>query len=69
MDSEITPKPSTAAWKRRGLEPLSAKLIELDERRRAAITKSEEAQARRNAALEGNRPGQGEEGRGHRRSL
>jgi seryl-tRNA synthetase len=36
--------------KRRGLEPLSAKLIELDERRRAAITKSEVAQARRNAA-------------------
>ncbi len=36
--------------KRRGLEPLSAKLIELDERRRAAITRSEVAQARRNAA-------------------
>ena len=36
--------------KRRGLEPLSAKLIELDERRRAAITRSEQAQARRNAA-------------------
>jgi seryl-tRNA synthetase len=36
--------------KRRGLEPLSGKLIELDERRRAAITKSEVAQARRNAA-------------------
>ena len=35
---------------RRGLEPLSAKLIELDERRRAAMTKSEQAQARRNAA-------------------
>jgi seryl-tRNA synthetase len=36
--------------KRRGLEPLSGKLIALDERRRAAITKSEQAQARRNAA-------------------
>ena len=36
--------------KRRGLEPLSAKLIALDEKRRAAITKSEAAQARRNAA-------------------
>jgi seryl-tRNA synthetase len=36
--------------KRRGLEPLSAKLIELDERRRAAMTRSEQAQARRNAA-------------------
>ena len=35
---------------RRHLKPLSAMLIELDERRRAAITKSEQAQARRNAA-------------------
>ncbi len=35
---------------RRGLEPLSQKLITLDERRRAAITKSEQGQARRNAA-------------------
>jgi seryl-tRNA synthetase len=35
---------------RRGLEPLSGKLIALDERRRAAITTSEQAQARRNAA-------------------
>src|SRR5476651_66937 len=35
---------------RRGLEPLSVKLIALDEKRRAAITKSEQAQARRNAA-------------------
>ena len=36
--------------KRRGLEPLSRKLIKLDEGRRAAITKFEQAQARRNAA-------------------
>lgn len=36
--------------KRRGLESLSAKLIVLDERRRAAMTKAEQAQARRNAA-------------------
>jgi len=36
--------------KRRGLEPLSAKLIKLDETRRALITKLEQAQARRNAA-------------------
>ena len=36
--------------KRRGLEPLSQKLIALDEKRRAAISKSEQAQARRNAA-------------------
>ncbi|MGI8527192.1 MAG: serine--tRNA ligase [Pseudolabrys sp.] len=34
---------------RRGLGPLSAKLIALDEKRRAAITKFEQAQARRNA--------------------
>jgi seryl-tRNA synthetase len=36
--------------KRRGLEPLSGKLIKLDETRRALITKLEQAQARRNAA-------------------
>jgi seryl-tRNA synthetase len=35
---------------RRNLEPLSARLIALDEKRRAAIGKSEQAQARRNAA-------------------
>jgi seryl-tRNA synthetase len=35
---------------RRGLEPLSAKLIKLDEERRALITKLEAAQARRNSA-------------------
>src|SRR6478672_8431843 len=35
--------------KRRGLEPLSKKLVALDEKRRAAITKFEQAQARRNA--------------------
>jgi seryl-tRNA synthetase len=35
---------------RRGLEKLSGKLIALDEKRRAAITKSEQVQARRNAA-------------------
>jgi seryl-tRNA synthetase len=36
--------------KRRGLEPLSKKLLALDEKRRTAITKFEQAQARRNAA-------------------
>jgi seryl-tRNA synthetase len=36
--------------KRRGLEPLSGKLIALDEKRRSAITKFEQVQARRNAA-------------------
>src|SRR6516165_2548536 len=35
---------------RRGLEPLSAKLLVLDDVRRAAIAKSQEAQERRNAA-------------------
>jgi seryl-tRNA synthetase len=35
---------------RRGLEPLSDKLMALDEKRRAAITKFEQAQARRNSA-------------------
>jgi seryl-tRNA synthetase len=35
---------------RRGLEPLSKKLMALDEKRRAAITKFEQVQARRNAA-------------------
>jgi seryl-tRNA synthetase len=39
-----------AALKRRGLEPLSASLLALDEKRRAAILASEQAQARRNAA-------------------
>ena len=41
--------PSTGA-ERRGLAPLSEKLLALDEKRRAAITKFEQAQARRNAA-------------------
>jgi seryl-tRNA synthetase len=36
--------------KRRGLAPLSASLLALDEKRRAAITAFEQAQARRNAA-------------------
>src|SRR5258705_3560485 len=35
---------------RRGLPPQSKELIALDEKRRAAITKAEQAQARRNAA-------------------
>lgn len=36
--------------RRRGLEPLSSKLLALDETRRSLITKLEQAQARRNAA-------------------
>src|SRR6476469_10529971 len=39
-----------AALLRRGLEPLSPSLLAIDEKRRAAILKSEQAQARRNAA-------------------
>lgn len=39
-----------AALKRRGLQPLSASLLAIDEARRAAILKSEQAQARRNSA-------------------
>src|ERR1700730_12239768 len=39
-----------AALKRRGLEPLSASLLAIDEKRRAAILRSEQAQARRNSA-------------------
>jgi seryl-tRNA synthetase len=39
-----------AGLKRRGLEPLSQNLLAIDEARRAAIAKSEQAQARRNAA-------------------
>jgi seryl-tRNA synthetase len=39
-----------AALKRRGLEPLAASLLAIDEKRRTAILASEQAQARRNAA-------------------
>src|SRR3954453_8693063 len=39
-----------AGLARRGLSPESGKLIALDEQRRAAILKAEQAQARRNAA-------------------
>src|SRR3981189_1089829 len=39
-----------AALKRRGLEPLSSSLLAIDEKRRGGILKSEQAQARRNAA-------------------
>ena len=44
------PQAFDAGLKRRGLAPLSAVLLAIDERRRAAILKSEQAQARRNAA-------------------
>src|SRR4030088_2588513 len=39
-----------AALKRRGVEPLSWSLLAINEKRRAAILKSEQAQARRNSA-------------------
>jgi seryl-tRNA synthetase len=39
-----------AGLKRRGLAPLSASLLAIDEKRRAAIMASEQAQARRNSA-------------------
>src|SRR6202162_2967990 len=44
------PEAFDAALKRRGLEPMSASLLAIDEKRRAAILKPEQAQARRNAA-------------------
>src|SRR5882757_9493661 len=44
------PEAFDAALNRRGLEPLSASLLAIDEKRRAAILASEQAQARRNAA-------------------
>src|SRR6201999_3585870 len=44
------PQAFDAALKRRGMEPLSASLLAIDEKRRAAILASEQAQARRNSA-------------------
>ena len=44
------PQAFDAALKRRGLAPLAAALLEIDDARRAAILVSEQAQARRNAA-------------------
>src|ERR1700719_3063476 len=44
------PEAFDAGLKRRGLAPSSASLLAIDEKRRAAILKSEQAQARRNAA-------------------
>ncbi len=39
-----------AGLKKRGLEPMSGKLLDIDEKRRAHLTTLQEAQARRNAA-------------------
>jgi seryl-tRNA synthetase len=44
------PKAFDAGLKRRGLPPMSSLLLAIDEKRRAAILASEQAQARRNAA-------------------
>lgn len=44
------PQAFDAGLKRRGLAPMSASLLAIDEKRRAAIQKSEQAQARRNSA-------------------
>jgi seryl-tRNA synthetase len=44
------PQAFDAGLKRRGLESLSSSLLAIDEKRRAAILESEQAQARRNAA-------------------
>lgn len=44
------PQAFDAGLARRGLKPLSASLLAIDERRRSAILASEQAQARRNAA-------------------
>src|SRR5882762_2110157 len=44
------PQAFDAGLKRRGLAPLSGSLLAIDEKRRAAILASEQAQARRNAA-------------------
>jgi seryl-tRNA synthetase len=44
------PQAFDAALKRRGLAPQSTSLLAIDDKRRAAITESERAQARRNAA-------------------
>jgi seryl-tRNA synthetase len=44
------PESFDAGLKRRGLAPMSRALLAIDERRRAAILASEQAQARRNAA-------------------
>src|ERR1700710_1221252 len=44
------PQAFDAGLRRRGLEPMSALLLAIDEKRRAAILASEQAQARRNSA-------------------
>lgn len=59
------PESFDAAIARRGLEPQSARLIELDETRRAHVARLQEAQERRNAASKeiGKAKGSGDEAR------
>jgi seryl-tRNA synthetase len=45
-----TPEAFDAGWKRRGLEPQTAAIIALDEKRRSAMTESQELQSKRNEA-------------------
>src|SRR5688500_8017361 len=44
------PQAFDAAMAKRGMEPISSRLIELDEKRRQSIAKSQGLQERRNAA-------------------
>ncbi len=44
-----TPEAFDAGLKKRGLPPLSAEILEIDRRRRAAISESEAIQAKRKA--------------------
>src|SRR6187399_1386133 len=44
------PQAFDAGLARRGAEPIAARIVELDERRRAVSTRVQEAQARRNEA-------------------
>ena len=44
------PKGFDAGLAKRGVEPIAARIVELDERRRAVSTQVQEAQARRNEA-------------------
>ena len=45
-----TPDYFDSGWKRRGLPPQTPKIIEMDEKRRALLTESQELQAKRNEA-------------------
>ncbi len=45
-----TPDVFDSGWKRRGLEPQTAKIIEIDEKRRTLMTQMQELQSKRNEA-------------------